>query len=608
MIAAEAPGVAPTERLLMSAAAALGFVLTGLAVGAVVWSDQPGDHTVIALASGLAVAVPVAVGLWVWRAGEHARFGKLLVLWGLIDFVPVLSYSSEPELYSVGRIGVWLVQPVSLAAVLAFPSGRVRARTDRAIVLLMAATVAFLYLPTALLVDRYPEPALWTTCRDSCPDNAFQVVASEPAFVESWVRPLREGLTVLAFLLVVVVLARRLRASSALARRLVAPVLAVAIVRSAAMVAGLPIRQTVPDATEVFSWIYVLSLPALAVAFFVGIVRSQLVAGTALQQLALRLRREKGAGDVREVLAETLDDPTLAVAYWLPDAPGRWVDAAGKDVRLPSGGSRAVTEVREDGRRIAALVHDPALREQGSFVEAAGSFALAVLENERLRAQVDASLEDLRESRARIQAAADSERRRIERDLHDGAQQRLVALRVRLELAAETVRDDPDDGARVLRELGAEAEELLDEVRSLAQGIYPSLLADRGLEDALREIARRASVPVALTTDNLGRYPAEVEAAVYFCALEALQNVAKHAPGARNVSLTVHGDGDLRFEIRDDGPGFRPGRVAAGRGLTNMHDRLAAVGGRLAIDSESGRGTAVSGSIPLTADGPASPG
>ena len=264
--------------------------------------------------------------------------------------------------------------------------------------------------------------------------------------------------------------------------------------------------------------------------------------------------------------------------------------------------------MREDGRRVAALVHDPALREQGSFVEAAGAFALSALENQRLRAQVDASLEELRESRTRIQAAADGERRRIERDLHDGAQQRLVALRVRLELAAETVRDDPDASARVLRQLGQETEELLDDVRSLAQGIYPSLLADRGLEDAVREIARRSSVPARATTRGLGRYSPEVETAVYFSCLEALQNVAKHAPEALSVWLTVVDDGALRFEIADDGPGFDPDQTSRGSGLTNMRDRVGAVGGELTVASSPGAGTRISGVLHPAREAAASPG
>jgi signal transduction histidine kinase len=598
----EAPGAWRAESALQIGAAAVGLVLTVLAVGAVVWSDQPGDHAVIALASGLAVAIPIAVGIAVWRAGEYARFGRLLVAWGLLDFLPVLSYSSDPGLYSVGRISTWVVQPVAIAAILAFPSGRLRTTADRAIVLVTVATIAFLYLPTALLVDRYPDPGLWTTCRESCPDNAFQVVDMEPAFVDAWMRPLREALTVLLFVAVLVVLVRRLRTSSQLARRMVAPVLGVAIVRSGAMAAGLVVRQAAPDSygTEILTWIYVLGLPALALAFFAGIVRSRLLAGSALQELALRLRREEHAHDLRQVLAETLEDPTLEVAYWLPDSPGRWLDPTGAEVRLPTDHSRCVTEVRENGRRIAAFVHDPALREQGHFVEAAGSFALSALENQRLRAQVDASLEDLRESRARIQAAADSERRRIERDLHDGAQQRLVALRIRVELAAETVRDDPAEGSRQLRRLGDEVEDALDEVRALARGVYPPLLVDRGLEDSLREVARRSAVAVSVGTRDLGRYPAEVETAVYFCCLEALQNVAKHAPGATNVSLTLVDDGALRFEVRDDGPGFDVGAAGTGAGPTNMRDRLRAVGGELTLTSApGGGGTRVEGVVPL---------
>jgi signal transduction histidine kinase len=170
---------------------------------------------------------------------------------------------------------------------------------------------------------------------------------------------------------------------------------------------------------------------------------------------------------------------------------------------------------------------------------------------------------------------------------------------VRLELAAETVREDPEAGSHLLQQLGSQTEDVLADVRSLAQGIYPPLLADRGLEDAVREIARRSALPVRVTTRRLGRYPAEVETAVYFCCLEALQNVAKHAPDARAVSLTVVDDGRLRFEVRDDGPGLAADLAAAGQGLTNMRDRLAAVGGELTIASEPGGGTAVSGVIPL---------
>jgi signal transduction histidine kinase len=601
------PETLPAERrgldgLLQRAAGVLGAVLSGLAVAVVLASDQPGDRAIIALAGVLAVAVPVAVGIAVWRSGEYARFGRLLVAWGLVDFLAVLAFSSDAVLYSAGRIGIWLVEPVAIGVILSFPTGRLRTGAERALVATLATLVAVLFLPTALLVDRFPEPSFWTTCYGDCPENAFQIVGSEPAFVDAWVRPLRELVLIGVYVGVVLVLAHRLQSSTALGRRLLAPVFAVAIVRSVVMAAGFALRRQDPDAAALdpLVWIFVLCLPAFALAFFVGIVRSRILAGEALQRLAFRLGRQTGPGDVRDVLASTLDDPTLEVAYAVGE-PGEWVDASGTAVELPRGRpDRAVTEVREDGRRVAALVHDPALVEQRRFVEAAGAFALSALENQRLRAQVESSLETLAESRGRVQAAVDGERRRIERDLHDGAQQRLVALRVRLELAAEAVGADPRQGAAELRRLGKEVDEALNDVRSLARGIYPAVLADRGLEAALRDAARRLPVAATVEARGVGRFPEDVEAAVYFTCLEALQNVAKHARGAKSVSVVLSADEDaLRWEIRDDGAGFPVEPAADGDGLANMRERIEAVGGALEIASVPGAGTRVSGVVPV---------
>ncbi|HSK16369.1 MAG TPA: histidine kinase, partial [Gaiellaceae bacterium] len=351
---------------------------------------------------------------------------------------------------------------------------------------------------------------------------------------------------------------------------------------------------------EALGWVFVLCLPALAVAFFAGLLRLRLSSAVALQGLASRLRSHPGAGELREVLRETLSDPSLEVAYAAPGRSGRWLDATGHEVALPRvDPERAVTEVRDGADPVAALVHDPALNDRPGLVETAGFFALAAFENQRLGAQVEASLEELRGSRARIQAAADDERRRIERDLHDGAQQRLVALRVRLELADEAMRDDPARGGALVQELGGEIEEAIEEVRSLAGGIYPPLLAERGLTEALRVAARRGPVPVTVEAEGIGRYPEEVESAVYFCCLEALQNAAKHARGAGAASIRLaEQDGALRFVVRDDGAGFAVHAVPGGRGLTNMRDRLAAVRGELTIESAPGRGAVVAGSVP----------
>ena len=207
-------------------------------------------------------------------------------------------------------------------------------------------------------------------------------------------------------------------------------------------------------------------------------------------------------------------------------------------------------------------------------------------------------VEDLRGARERIIAAADEERRRIERDLHDGAQQRLVALRITLELAAERADANGDD-AGFLRRAGKEIEEALDEVRSLARGIYPGPLAARGLVEALRSAALRSALPAVVIADGVGRYTREVEAAAYFCCLEAMQNAAKHARGASTMVIELSFNGALRFEIRDDGAGFDVAQKAGGVGLMSMSDRLLAVGGKLSIESAPEQGTHISATIPI---------
>jgi signal transduction histidine kinase len=214
---------------------------------------------------------------------------------------------------------------------------------------------------------------------------------------------------------------------------------------------------------------------------------------------------------------------------------------------------------------------------------------------DELRKQAD----ELRASRARIVASGDAERRRVERNLHDGAQQHLVALAVNLRLTRDMVADDPEAAVEMLEELGAAVQETIQELRELAHGIYPPLLVDGGLPDALRAVAARSPLDVRLETAGIGRYDRDVEAAVYFCVLEALQNAGKHAPGAR-VEITVEEQsGGLLFSVVDDGPGFDVAVATRGHGYTNMADRLGAIGGSIRWESEPGRGTAIRGSVPL---------
>jgi len=256
-------------------------------------------------------------------------------------------------------------------------------------------------------------------------------------------------------------------------------------------------------------------------------------------------------------------------------------------VERPAGGD-GFTE--EDDRVLTELARQVGLALHNAQLDSALQNTL-----DELRAQADA----LRESRARIVATADAERRRLERDLHDGAQQSLVALAVSLRLVRDMVADEPETAGQMLDQVAAELKVTIQELRDLAHGIYPPLLADSGLAQALTAAASRSPLAVTVTAPGIGRYSADIEAAVYFCCLEALQNAAKHAPGA-NVEVRVWEEsGGLLFSIRDDGPGFDVSGVRRGHGYTNMDDRLGAIGGSVRWHSEPGHGTTVQGSIPL---------
>ena len=311
---------------------------------------------------------------------------------------------------------------------------------------------------------------------------------------------------------------------------------------------------------------------------------------------ATRLRGHPGPEELRDALAEAFDDPPLEVLYRLED--GRWADASGAPASPRA--DRFVTEVVDDGRTIAAIVHDPALAEDPAFVATASAYAAMTLDNHRLAAQASALLTEVSTSRARIRTAADDERKRIERDLHDGAQQRLVALAINLEIAAETSAGDAKRTAAVMRRLAGEVDQALQELRSLTHGDQPPPLADGGLVEGLRAAALRSPLPATVLGAGVQRYPPEVERAVYFCCLEAMQNAAKHAHGASAVVIDLSDTGALRLEVRDDGAGFDPEHVVDGLGLTSMRERLAAVGGELVIVSSPGHGTRILGTVPVS--------
>jgi signal transduction histidine kinase len=579
------------------AGAVAGAALTAGAIAVVVAGAPPDQRALAATAQALGVGLPIAVGLLEWTRRRDDRFARLLIAAGAGWSLTALASTRGALPYSAGRLAGWLVELAVIYLLLAFPSGRLSGRADRALVLAGALVFALLYLPTALLAQAYPTPAPWATCGVHCPPNAFALSDAEPALL-GLVAPLRQILTLLVLAGVVAVLTRRMRHAGPLRRRALAPVLGVAVVHAAAITAYFPARASHPalPAVNALGWIYVFTLPLLALCFAAGLLGSRLFVARALERLALGLRRDTHPPELRRALAAALEDPGLRVLSRRPGEPARWVDEEGWPVAAPAATpGRAVAEVAAGGPPNAAIVHHPELAEDPALVRAAAAYALVALENDRLAHDLDASLRELSDSRTRMLSAADRERRRIERDLHDGAQQRLVALQINLALLRDRIAPRESEALRALeREVGAASAEM----RALAHGIYPPLLTERGLAEALRAAARLAPLPTTVAAGDVRRYGPEVERTVYFACMEALQNAAKHANGATGVTITVSERDRLRFEVRDDGAGFAPGR-GGGAGLANLRERLASVGGVLDVASVPGGGTCVAGAIPL---------
>ncbi|MGH2680979.1 MAG: sensor histidine kinase [Actinomycetota bacterium] len=283
---------------------------------------------------------------------------------------------------------------------------------------------------------------------------------------------------------------------------------------------------------------------------------------------------------------------------WPREAPGRRILETGSD-RLPDLPGEEAFEVRHQGELLGALSVEPAPSDpmtpaKRRIVQDLASQAGFVLRNVRL-------IEELRASRQRLVAAQDQERRRLERNIHDGAQQQLVALTVKLRLLEQVAEREPAKAAHIAAQLQVETAEALDDLRDLARGIYPPLLADQGLPAALVAQARKSPVPVEVDADGVGRFPQEVEAAVYFSCLEALQNVAKYAGASRiEISVASHDDGHLSFAVLDDGVGFDPSTTTTGTGLQGIADRIDALGGTFVVTSSPGAGTSLNGTVPLT--------
>ena len=342
--------------------------------------------------------------------------------------------------------------------------------------------------------------------------------------------------------------------------------------------------------------------PYQVLSDFAQDMAGQLDADVALDRMASVLAGATGA--VRAEVWVRIGPQLRPTATWPRSSPQRTAVLLADDGELPVLDSTRAIAVRHTGELLGAITLDkprnePVSAVEDKLLEHLASQAALVLRNVRLTAELQATIEDLRASRRRLVQAQDEERHRIERNLHDGAQQQLVALAIQLSLLEDDA-GDPEGVLKMAAELRSGLQAALDELRALARGIYPPLLADQGLVPALKAQASKAPLPVLIEADGIGRYPRDAEAAVYFCILEALQNVAKYSQASRATVAVSCPDSHLEFSITDDGAGFEPANVTHGTGLQGMTDRLAAVGGSLRILSQPGHGTTVSGILPTT--------
>ncbi len=594
------------HRWTLAAGVVLTIAFTAFAVAVPLTSSSTERPVVIGVLFGLLVAVPATVGLLALARNPSDRFARLLIPTGFLASTLALTSASGSLAYSTGRLMDWIVEIAFAYLILSFPAGRLSGRWERSAFVAVVAMALLLWLPTALFVSSYPVPTPWAECGLDCPPNAFQVTASEPAIIEALVRPLREALFVLVWLGMVAILVVRAHRAGPLLRRTLIPLVAALILRIVCLFVWFVVRGHSPestDAVQALGWLYMLTPGIIAIGFGTGLLLRRLYAAIALEQFVLDMPPHPSAVEVRDTLRRTLDDPSLRIFSRAPSTR-QWIDEHGAPASPPPTDGSGVTTIEADGAPVAAIVHDEALAQDRALLRAAARFALTAIDNDRLVADLRSSLHDLSHSRARTAVVADETRRRIERDLHDGAQQRLVALLMMLSAAAEDYDGSDPAYARLLRTLGDEVEQTVDELRQLARGIYPAVLTERGLPAALSAAALISPIATSVQATGDQRYRPEIESAVYFACLEALQNSIKHAAGATQVVVWLKLERTLAFEVRDDGCGFEVSETldCAGSGLANLHDRLAAVGGAVVIESAPGQGTRVTGVVPAAAD------
>jgi signal transduction histidine kinase len=538
---------------------------------------EHGEALVVALLSNWLTASYVLCGLFAWWRRPESRFGALMIAAGFANFVSTLSWTTNDVTFTLGQ-ALDLVPPVIFLHVfLAFPSGRLNGPLERGLV--AGAYVAAVSLQVVRMAfGGFGENNLL----DFAPDEDASLLALRVALLTmSAVCLAGAGLLLL----------RRRSGSRPLRRPYV--VLIDLFALGLVMIAWLYVSAAFdgPIVQEI-RWATFATLGVAPLVFLFALLNVRL-ARSAVGDLVLELHAEPPPADLRDSLARALHDPSLELAYWLPDF-GVYVNLEGRPVELPDLEGRTTTLIDRDGEHIAALIHDPALEDEPELLDGVQAAAGIALENGRLHADLRARLEELRGSRARIVEAAQHERQLLERNLHDGAQQRLISLSLDLSMLEARIEDGEVKAGIGQARHGIAAS--LAELREISRGLHPAVVSGHGLAVALEQLAARAPVPVELTVEVDGRLPEQLEVAAYYVVSESLANVAKHAQAtAARVDVLRQG-AELVLEIVDDGIGGADSE--RGSGLRGLADRVEALNGRLRVWTPLRGGTRVKAEIP----------
>jgi signal transduction histidine kinase len=576
-------------RLLVWAAAGALCAGMTLALGPV---DQPQIVKHRAVIYFTLSFVAITIGVLVWQRRPQSRTGLLLTALPLADVLAQgkLIFWNQALPVTVALAADQLAVPLFAHLTLSYPTGRLATRLERYLVCTAYAYAAVYGLILLLFFDPYRRSL-----------QCFNVNCALPVtHVASYdTTRLTNALGWLIFPLAAVylfLLVRKIRRAIPGSRRIVLPLSLAALFAVAQALASLALNGPSGTSWTNTPWFWIGNLAGVAIPLSLGFgLLWERTARSAVADLVVELQRTP-PGSVRDVLAETLGDPSLELALWLPER-GSYVDSHGRPFELPPPDSgRAVTVLGPSDDPVAALVHDRVLLERRGLLEAAGAAARLALENERLQAELRAQLAELRASRTRIVQAGDEERRRLERNLHDGAQQRLLSLGLALQLARVQIGAEANGAAELLSEAEDELRAALDELRELARGIHPAILTDQGLGAAVRSLAERSGVPVTIVGLPQQRLDEPIEAAAYFLVSESLTNCAKHAhASAIRLSITRQ-DRTAVVDIDDNGVGGAD--PTGGSGLRGLSDRVHALDGTFQIESPCGGGTHLHAELP----------